>query len=94
MKYLKFWLIALACTASAWAAPDWTRGSIVKVEPEKSRVVLKHQRIKSIGMEAMTMPFKVVEGVKLASFKVGDKVRFTVVEQNDHLVIDALEVAK
>jgi Cu/Ag efflux protein CusF len=98
MKHLKLWLMMIACTgviSAAWAVPDWTRGSIVKVEPEKSRVVLKHQRIKSIGMEAMTMmPFKVAEGVKLAPFKAGDKVRFTVVERNDHLVIDAMEVVK
>ncbi len=97
MKYLKLWLIALACAVAvgaAWAEPDWKRGSIVKVEPEKSRVVLKHQQIKSIGMEAMTMPFKVVEGVNLAPFKAGDKVRFTVAERNDHLVIDAMKVVK
>ncbi|MFM2083419.1 MAG: hypothetical protein RLY95_237, partial [Pseudomonadota bacterium] len=37
MKYLKLWLLALVCTgvvSAAWAAPDWTRGSIVRVEPE------------------------------------------------------------
>ena len=94
MKYLKLWLITLVCTTSAWAAPDWTRGSIVKAEPEKSRVVLKHQRIKSIGMEAMTMPFKVAQGVNLVPFRVGDKIRFTVAEQNDHLMVDALEIVK
>jgi Cu/Ag efflux protein CusF len=94
MKHFKLWLLVLACTTSAWAAPDWTRGSIVKVEPEKSRVVLKHQPIKSIGMEAMTMPFKVTDGVKLAPFKEGDKIRFTVATQNDHLMIDAMEVVK
>lgn len=87
-------VIALVCSTSAWAAPDWTRASIVKVEAEKSRVVLKHQRIKSIGMEAMTMPFKVAKGVSLAPFEVGDKIRFTVVDRDDHLVIDAMEVVK
>jgi hypothetical protein len=39
-------------------APDWTRAEVVKVDPERSRVILKHELIKSIGMEAMTMPFK------------------------------------
>ena len=94
MKYLKLGFVVLVCTTSVWAAPDWTRASVVKVDVEKSRAVLKHQRIKSIGMDAMTMPFKVDEGVKLAPFKTGDKVRFTVTEQNDHLVIDAMEVVK
>jgi len=94
MKYLKLCLALLTCTNIAWAAPSWTQGSIVKLELEKTRVVMKHQRIKSVGMEAMTMPFKVADSVSLAGFKVGDRVRFTVAEQNNHLVIDAMEAAK
>ena len=90
MKYL-IAIAVLACPVLVWAAPDWTRAVIVKVEPEKARVVLNHQRIKSIGMEPMTMPFKVVNGAALVTFKPGDKVRFTVIEKNDHLVVDAIE---
>ena len=90
MKYL-IAIAVLACPLFVWAAPDWTRAVIVKVEPEKARVVLNHQRIKSISMEPMTMPFKVANGAALAAFKPGDKVRFTVIEKNDHLVIDAIE---
>ena len=90
---MKYWIAitVLACPLLVWAAPDWTRAVIVKVEPEKDRVVLNHQRIKSIGMEPMVMPFKVANGAALAAFKPGDKVRFTVIEKNDHLVIDAIE---
>jgi len=93
---MKHWILmgALIGAAPAWAATEWTNGSIVKVEPDKARVTLKHQRIKRIGMEAMTMPFKVADGVALAPFKAGDRVRFTVVERNDHLMIDALEKLK
>ena len=90
MKYL-IAVAVLACPVLVWAAPDWTRAVIVKVEPEKARVVLNHQRIKSISMEPMTMPFKVANGAALAAFKPGDKVRFTVIEKSDHLVIDAIE---
>ena len=42
-------------------------------------------------MEAMIMPFKVADGAPLEAFKPGDKVRFTLIEKNDHLVIDAIE---
>lgn len=87
-------MVVLACSVSAGAASHWTQASIVKIEPEKARVTLKHQRIKSIDMEAMTMAFKVADGVALSSFKVGAKVRFTVVERDDHLLIDAMEAAK
>jgi Cu/Ag efflux protein CusF len=90
---MKYWIAIamLALPLFVWAAPDWTRAVIVKVEPERARVILNHQRIKSIGMEAMVMPFKVANGAALAAFKPGDKVRFTVIEKNDHLIIDAIE---
>ena len=90
---MKKWIAiaVLACPVLVWAAPDWTRAVILKVEPEKARVVLNHQRIKSIGMEAMIMPFKVANGAALATFKPVDKVRFTVIEKDSHLIIDAIE---
>ena len=93
MKYL-IAIAVLACPVLIWAAPDWTRAVIVKVEPEKARVILNHQRIKSIGMEPMTMPFKVANGAALAAFKPGDKVRFTVIDEDSHLVIDAIEAER
>ena len=85
---------ALALVQTAHAGPPWIAAKVVKVEPEKSRVVLDHQRIELVKMDAMTMPFKVLPGVKLDGFKPGDKVRFMVELQNDHLVIDAMELAK
>ncbi|WP_186510715.1 copper-binding protein [Caenimonas sedimenti] len=89
------WAAALCCATAAGAkAPEWVRAEVVKAEPERARVVLKHERIKSIGMEAMTMPFKVAKGVELARFKPGDKVRFTFVQRDDHLMVDVLEPAK
>lgn len=83
----------LACASTVWAAPEWTRGVIVKVDPARAQVILKHDRIKSIAMDAMTMPFKVTEGVAMTSFKTGDKVRFTLQQKDAHLVIDAMERA-
>ena len=92
---MKHWIgvTLLACASSVWAAPEWTRGAIVKVDPARAQVILKHERIKSIAMDAMTMPFKVAEGVVLTSFKTGEKVRFTIQEKDGHLVIDAMERA-
>ena len=93
---MKHWILlaALACAAPAWAAPDWTRAVVVKVDPARSRITLRHERIKSIDMDAMTMPFEVAAGVKLARLKKGDKVRFTVAGQGDRLLVNALEPAR
>lgn len=82
---------ALLAVGLAQAGPPWIGAKVVKVEPDKSRVVLDHQRIELVKMDAMVMPFKVLPGVKLEGLKPGDKVRFMVTLQNDHLVIDALE---
>jgi Cu/Ag efflux protein CusF len=40
------------------------------------------------------MPFKVGKGVDLGAFKAGDKVRFRVLNKEDHLVVEAMEKAK
>lgn len=86
-------IAALVCAGLAWAEPSWVRASVVRVDPERARVTLDHERIPSINMDAMVMPFKVAEGVGLAGFKQGDKVRFTFVERDGHLVINVLERA-
>lgn len=91
---MKQWLLAaaLALAGVAGAAPpEWVSAEVTKVEPQRSQVLLKHEEIKSIGMGAMTMPFKTGKSVDLRRFKPGDKVRFTVVNQDDHLVVDAIE---
>jgi Cu/Ag efflux protein CusF len=87
-------LAALTLAAQTWAGTEWVRGTVVKLDAERNRVTLKHERIRSIQMAAMTMPFKVADGVQLAPLKVGDTVRFSVAMQNDDLLVTRIEVAK
>jgi len=93
---MRYWLFAAAALfgALAQAAPsEWVAAKVVKVEPERSRVTLDHQRIKSIDMAPMVMPFKVEKAVPLKAFQPGDRVRFRVAYKNDHLVVEAMEKA-
>ena len=94
---MRHWIFA-AALALAFAAhagpPEWVAAKVVKVEPERSRVTLDHERIKSIDMEAMVMPFKVEKAVDLNPFKAGDKVRFRLANKDDRLVVEAMEKAK
>jgi len=83
--------LALACATPAMADPEWVRAKVVKIEAGKARITLKHEAIKSLPMEAMTMPFKVESPALLAKLKVGQQVRFTVAEKDDRLVVTALE---
>ena len=93
---MKRWILSLAlvCATSAFAASEWVRGEIIQLAPERSQITMKHEAIKSIGMDAMTMPYKVANAAVLKGFKRGDAVRFTVKVKGDQWLIDAMEHAK
>jgi Cu(I)/Ag(I) efflux system membrane fusion protein len=93
---MKRWIlsVALLCATSVWAAPEWVRGEITKLAPERAQLTVRHEAIKSMGMDGMTMPYKVTNSVVLKGFKPGDSVRFSVKMQGDQMLIDALEHAK
>ena len=93
---MKRWIVsvALLCAISVWVAPEWVRGEITKMAPEKGQLTLRHEAIKSIGMDAMTMPYTARQASLLKGFKPGDRVRFTVKVQGDEVLVDALEHAK
>ena len=76
-----------------WAAPEWINAKVVKVEPERNRIVLNHEKIKSIGMDAMTMLFDTSPKLDLKNYKVGDSVRFQVKINDGVLEVIALEKA-
>ncbi|MBS7806367.1 copper-binding protein [Variovorax sp. PCZ-1] len=64
--------------AVAPTAIEWVNGEITKLDAPRSRITLKHERIASIKMDAMTMPFKVKDKALLDGRKVGEKVQFAV----------------
>jgi Cu/Ag efflux protein CusF len=70
------------------------KAQVVKVDAGRGKVTLKHGPIKSIGMEAMTMPFKVKDAAMLETLKAGDKVTFSVANMDDELVVTHIQVAK
>ena len=81
--------------ASAYADnPETVFGQVVKVDAERGKVTLKHERINSIKMAAMTMPFRVADRSMLSALKPGDKVKFSVAKVDDELVITQLITSK
>ena len=90
---MKKWiaLAVLAGSAAAWAQTEWVPARVVSVDAVRGRVTLKHAPIKSIKRAAMTMRFKVADASMLTPYKVGDRVRFAVVLQDDELIISQLE---
>jgi Cu(I)/Ag(I) efflux system protein CusF len=71
---------------------DWTRAEVRKVDLERQRLTLRHERIESLDMAPMTMVFRVGEGVSTDGLSEGDTVRFQVERQMGQMVITALEI--
>ncbi|QKJ66945.1 efflux RND transporter periplasmic adaptor subunit [Deefgea piscis] len=62
---------------------------------DDTQVTLAHEAFKIIGMSAMTMPYTVSNPEVIKGFKVGDKVRATVQQTDDGLLLKRLQrVAK
>jgi Cu/Ag efflux protein CusF len=91
---LAFAASAFSFAVPAFANPDWVAGEVVKVDPARKIVTLKHERIPSIDMDAMTMPFKVKDAAPLKTLKVGDKVHFHVIVEDGELFLHHLEVQR
>jgi Cu/Ag efflux protein CusF len=83
--------LVIAFALPAWAEPEWVNGEIRSLDTEKSRIVLKHERINSIDMDSMTMKFDVNKSVSLNGLRAGDVVRFQVIVRSDKLEVIALE---
>jgi Cu(I)/Ag(I) efflux system periplasmic protein CusF len=95
-------LPAVAQTAAAAAeAPaaqtvsaDMTDGEIRKVSKDLGKVTIKHGTIKNLDMPPMTMVFTAKDPAMLDTIAVGDKVKFTVVDEGGKMVVTAMQPAK
>jgi Cu(I)/Ag(I) efflux system periplasmic protein CusF len=76
------------------AIAPMARGTVVAVDIESKRVLLKHGPIPSLHMGPMTMEFGVQDAKLLQQLKKGSKLRFTAVQQADDYLITRLQVLK
>jgi Cu/Ag efflux protein CusF len=93
---MKKTIIALLCILSSFAvtAAEWINGEIVRIDPARNRIIMKHEYIPSIKMHAMTMPFRISSGLNVESYKPGDQVRFQFKVVDGTLDITTLEKRK
>ena len=66
----------------AAANDSMSHGEIKKVDTAAGKLTIKHGPLENLGMEGMTMVFKVKDPAMLSEVKVGDKIDF-VAEQVD-----------
>ena len=69
-------------------------GQVKRINKETNKVTLSHGPLKGFDMPAMTMAFPVKDAKQLAPLKVGDKVRFSLEQSGENMVVTRIEVAK
>jgi Cu/Ag efflux protein CusF len=73
------------------AKSSMSHGEIRKVDMAAGKLTIKHGPLENLGMEAMTMVFKVKDPAMLTQIKVGDKIDFVAEEVNGALTVVKLE---
>ncbi len=73
------------------ASDAMSTGEVKKVDKSAGKVTIKHGPLKNIGMDAMTMVFRVSDKSMLDQVKAGDKIRFVAEEPNGQLTVTKLE---
>ncbi|AOK61055.1 copper-binding protein [Burkholderia ubonensis] len=75
----------------AEAASGMSHGEIRKVDTAAGKLTIKHGPLENLGMDAMTMVFKVKDPAMLSQVKAGDKIDFVADEVNGALTVTKLQ---
>ncbi|KWE89114.1 RND transporter [Burkholderia ubonensis] len=73
------------------AASGMSHGEIRKVDTAAGKLTIKHGPLENLGMDAMTMVFKVKDAAMLLQVKAGDKIDFVADEVNGALTVTKLQ---
>ena len=82
-----------AAAKTAAAAAEAADGEVRRIDKSRGTVLLKHGEIKNIGMGAMTMSFKLKDPSMADQLKEGDKVKFTVEQKGEDLIVTSIRKA-
>ena len=75
----------------AGANAAMSHGEIRKVDAAAGKLTIKAGPIENLGMEAMTMEFKVKDPAMISQVKVGDKIDFVAEEVNGVATVTRLQ---
>ena len=77
--------------ADSALSKQWVRAEIRKIDPENSKVTLRHEALTQLSMGAMTMVFRVDDAALLKRFAVGDRVKFIPDSRAGQLFVTVME---
>lgn len=69
-------------------------GQVMKIDESAGKITLKHEPIKNLDMDSMTMVFRIKDPALLKAVKVGDKVKFEAERVEGALTVTKIEKAK
>lgn len=72
----------------------WTTGEVRKVDVAQKRITLKHGAIANLGMDPMTMVFRVRDAKLLEGLQVGSKIRFRAEQTADILYVTEVQAVQ
>ena len=75
----------------AAAAQRMSHGEIRKVDMAAGKLTIKHGPLENLGMDAMTMVFKVKDPAMISQVKPGDKIDFVAEEVDGALTVAKLQ---
>ncbi|MCP1171460.1 copper-binding protein [Ralstonia chuxiongensis] len=81
-----------ASAPAATAAAPMSEGEIKKIDTAAGKLTIKHGPLENLGMEPMTMVFRVQDPAMLTKVHVGSKVRFVAEKVSGALTVTALDV--
>ncbi|MCO5399244.1 copper-binding protein [Ralstonia soli] len=81
---------AASAPAATTAAP-MSEGEIKKIDTVAGKLTIKHGPLDNLGMEPMTMVFRVQDPAMLTQVHVGSKVHFVAEKVNGALTVTVLE---
>ena len=73
---------------------DMTDGEVRKVDKIAGKLTIKHGDIKNLDMPGMTMAFALKDKALLDKVKVGDKIKFKVVQEGEKMVVTDIQKTK
>ena len=78
--------LTLSLAGTAFAV-EYTKGKIKKLDEKAGKVTIIHEELKNLDMPAMTMVFKIGDGVDAAKLKEGSDVEFVADRVNGKITV-------
>lgn len=84
---LMFVIAALMVSTPSLAQSEMAQGEVRRIDNRNAKITIRHGEIKTLDMPPMTMVFVAQPKSLIDGIKVGDKIQFLAIEQNNQYVV-------